>query len=61
MWIAVVALLASFGLDVVAHAFDLDPVEPIAHLAGLLSMVALLVVIVVRGMTAPQGEDHAVR
>jgi hypothetical protein len=58
--IAVVALVASFGLDLVAHALAAPGLEEIAHLAGLFAMIGTIVLILIRG-TQGQGGRDAIR
>jgi hypothetical protein len=58
--IAVVALVASFGLDLVAHALVAPGLEEFAHLAGLFAMVGTIVLILIRG-TQRQGGRDAIR
>ena len=60
MLLAAAALLASFAVDLVAHGLGWPDLEELAHLAGLLSMVALVVVILVQGNRV-KGEPHAHR
>jgi hypothetical protein len=60
VWIGVTALVASFGLDLVAHAMVATGLEDFAHLAGLFSMIATIVLILIRG-TQQQGGRDAIR
>ncbi len=60
MRIAVVALVASFALDLVAHVLVAPELEAFAHLAALFAMVGTLVLIVIRG-TQRQGGRDAIR
>ena len=60
MRLAVVALVASFALDLVAHALVAPGLEAFAHLAGLFAMIATIVLILIRG-TQRQGGPDAIR
>jgi hypothetical protein len=43
-------MAGAFGLDVVVHAAALEPVEPVAHGAGMLGMAITWIAVVADGL-----------